>query len=77
VHVISSFKRLETFNQLIEQHTKLLQDMGQVAQVDIDLAKQHQIEMAKILQQSRDNVLLMQQTLVLAESNAADKQDKG
>jgi len=77
VHVISSFKRLETFNQLIEQHTELLQNMGQVAQVDINLAKQHQIEMAKILQQSRDNVLLMQQTLVLAESNAADKQDKG
>ena len=53
LHVTSTFKRLENFNSMMEQHTRLMADMGGVAKLDIDLAKQHQQEMAVILQQSR------------------------
>lgn len=60
IHVTSTFKRLETFNKLMEQHTQLMADMGGVAQLDIDLAKQHQQEMAGILQQSRHSLAQMQ-----------------
>ncbi len=63
-HVTSTFKRLENFNQLMEQHTQLMADMGGVAQIDIDLAKQHQLEMAAILQQSRQALAHMQQDAV-------------
>ncbi|MBE0472134.1 MAG: hypothetical protein IBX55_21830 [Methyloprofundus sp.] len=38
VHVTSTFKRLENFNKLMEQHIQLMADMGGVAQADIDLA---------------------------------------
>lgn len=71
VHVISTVKRLETFNQLIEQHTQLLKSMGEVAQTDIDLAQQHKIEMAAILQQSRESLLVMQQDLAESVSKQA------
>ena len=60
IHVTSTFKRLETFNQLMEQHTQLMADMGGVAQLDIDLAKQHQLEMGGILKQSRQALAQMQ-----------------
>jgi len=63
IHVISSFNRLSSFNQLIEQHTVLLENMGEVAQMDINLARQHKIEMAEILQQSRDSLTFMQQNV--------------
>jgi len=72
VHVISSFKRLETFNQLIEHHTQLLEQMGQVARTDIDLAKQHKTEMAEILQQSRASLALIQQSIVANASKAEE-----
>ena len=71
IHVISTFNRLETFNQLIEQHTQLLADMGEVAQQDINLAKAHQLEMAKILQQSRQALMLMQQNVVEGVNNVS------
>jgi len=64
MHVTSTFKRLETFNTLMEQHTQLMADMGGVAQVDIDLAKQHQQEMADSLQQSRESLGFMQRDLI-------------
>jgi len=70
IHVISSFKRLETFDQLIEHHTQLLKEMGEVAQMDIELAKQHKTEMAEILQQSRESLLLMQQSLSASNQQA-------
>ena len=73
VHVISSFKRLETFNLLIEQHTLLLEQMGQVAHKDIDLVRQHQVEMEKVLQQSREALLYIQQDIVVN----GDKAEKG
>ena len=73
IHVISTFNRLETFNQLIEQHTQLLADMGGVAQLDINLAKEHQTEMAKILQQSRQSLLLMQQDFVDGINNVSEQ----
>lgn len=60
VHVTSTFKRLENFNQLMKKHTELMTDMGGIAQLDIDLAKQHQREMAGILQKSRNSLLQMQ-----------------
>ena len=56
MHVTTTYKRLESFNQLLEQHTQLLADMSGVAQIDIDLAKQHQKEMAEILQKSRQSL---------------------
>ena len=64
MHVTSTFKRLENFNRLMEQHTQLMADMGGVAQLDIDLAKQHQQEMAGILQQSRQSLAQMQRDSV-------------
>ncbi|MCK5354114.1 MAG: hypothetical protein KAJ63_03275 [Methyloprofundus sp.] len=53
LHVTSTFKRLENFNSMMEQHTRIMADMGGVAKLDIDLAKQHQQEMSVILKQSR------------------------
>jgi len=73
IHVISTFNRLETFNQLIEQHTQLLADMGGVARQDINLAKEHQLEMAKILQQSRQSQMLMQQDFVEGINNVSEQ----
>jgi uncharacterized protein YoxC len=71
IHVLSTFNRLETFNQLIDQHTQLLTDMGGVAKQDINLAKEHQLEMAKILQQSRESLRLMQQSSVESINNVS------
>lgn len=76
VHVVSSVKRLETFNQLIERHTLLLENMGEVAQTDIDLAKQHKNEMADILQQSRKSLLLMKQGISESMSGNNVNQEK-
>lgn len=70
IHVISSFKRLETFDQLIEHHTQLLKNMGEVAQMDIDLARQHKMEMAEVLQQSRESLLLIQQSIAATSQQA-------
>lgn len=53
MHVTSTFKRLENFNRMMEQHTRLMADMGGIARLDIDLAKHHQQEMEVILKQSR------------------------
>ena len=60
IHVTSTVKRLETFSSLMERHTELMADMGGVAQLDIDLAKQHQQEMQGILRQSRQALAQMQ-----------------
>lgn len=73
VHVTSTFKRLENFNRLMEQHTRLMADMGGVAQLDIDLAKQHQLEMAKILQLSRQSLAQMQREVVEGNNNARQR----
>ena len=73
MHVTSTFKRLETFNQLMEQHTQLMADMGGVAQADIDLAKQHQQEMADILQQSRESLGFMQRDLIASVKQNNDR----
>ena len=73
MHVTSTFKRLENFNQLMEQHTQLMADMGGVARLDIDLAKQHQQEMATILQQSRQALAQMQQDAVGKSTHASKR----
>ena len=73
VHVTSTFKRLENFNRLMEQHTRLMADMGGVAQLDIDLAKQHQLEMAKILQLSRQSLAQMQREVAEGNNNARQR----
>ena len=72
IHVTSTFKRLETFNQLMEKHTQLMKDMGGVAQIDIDLAKQHQQEMAGILQHSRHALAQFQQQAI-GENHSQEK----
>mgnify|MGYP000553574454 CR=1 FL=1 len=76
IHVISSFKRMETFNQIIDEHTQLLKSMGDVAKTDIDLAKQYKTEMASVLQQSRESLALMQQGLAKGISDSTAKQEK-
>jgi len=73
MHVTSTFKRLENFNQLMEQHTQLMADMGGVAQIDIDLAKDHQREMAAILKQSRKSLAQMQQDTVAGKNNSNNR----
>jgi len=73
IHVTSTFKRLETFNHLMEQHTQLMADMGGVAQLDIDLAKQHQREIAEILKQSRKSLALMQNDVATSVKNSSTK----
>lgn len=77
VHVISSIKRLETFNQIIEKHTLLLENMAEIAQTDIDLAKQHKNEMADILHQSRKSLLLMKQGIAesMPDNNVNQEKD--
>ena len=45
--------------------------MGGVAKQDIHLAKEHQLEMAKILQQSRESLKLMQQSYVEGNNNVS------
>lgn len=57
----------------MEQHTQLMADMGGVAQVDIDLAKQHQQEMADILQQSRESLGFMQRDLIASVKQNNDR----
>lgn len=76
IHVTSTFKRLETFNQLMEDHTQLMTDMGGVAQLDINLAKKHQLEMAEILKQSRQSLAQMQRDTAGGNNNAS-KQSQG
>ncbi len=69
LHVTSTLNRLESFNGMIAQHTQLLSDMGGVARLDIDLAKEHQVEMSKILQKSRKSLLHMQQDFAQGANN--------
>ncbi|WP_031434258.1 coiled-coil domain-containing protein [Methylomarinum vadi] len=64
VHVTSAFKRLESFNQAIEQHTRNLQAMGNLADTDIALIKTHQQEMAAILEHSRTAMAMMNRHFV-------------
>ncbi len=64
IHITTTFKRLETFNNLIDQHTELLKDMAGVARLDIEMAKEHQDEMANILAQSRKSMAMMNQDIL-------------
>ncbi len=64
VHVTSAFKRLESFNQAIEQHTRNLAAMGDLADTDIELVKTHQQEMAAILEHSRTAMAMLNRHFV-------------
>lgn len=64
VHVTSAFKRLESFNQTIEQHTRNLEAMGDLANTDIELVKTHQREMAAILEHSRTAMAMLNRHFV-------------
>ena len=64
LHVTSAFKRLESFNQAIELHTRNLAEMGDLAHTDIELAKKHQQEMAAILEHSRTSMALLNRHFV-------------
>ncbi|NOQ64295.1 MAG: hypothetical protein GQ582_07270 [Methyloprofundus sp.] len=68
MYVTSTFKRLEAFNNMMEEHTQLMTSVGGVAQVDIDLAKLHQHEMAGILRESRQYLAKIQQDTLKANT---------
>jgi biopolymer transport protein ExbB/TolQ len=70
IHVTSAVKRVEMFDQQMEKHAQLLADIGDIAQQDLKLAKQHQLEMAEILQKSRSALALLQQDLIQNMQNA-------
>ncbi len=63
VHVISSFKRMETFNQMIDEHVRLMGEMGGIAQKDLQMARQQQAEMDQVLRQSREVLAAMQKDM--------------
>ncbi|MGR9115357.1 MAG: hypothetical protein ACU85E_06290, partial [Gammaproteobacteria bacterium] len=64
LHVTSAFKRLESFNQAIELHTKNLAAMGDMVNTDIELTRKHQQEMAEILEHSRTTMALLNRHFV-------------
>ncbi|MGR9045837.1 MAG: hypothetical protein ACU83N_11105 [Gammaproteobacteria bacterium] len=64
MHVTSAFKRLESFNQAIELHTRNLEAMGNLANTDIELAQKHQQEMAAILESSRTSMAMLNRHFV-------------
>ena len=64
LHVTSAFKRLESFNQAIDLHTKNLAAMGDLANSDIELARKHQQEMGAILEHSRTTLAMLNRHFV-------------
>ncbi len=69
IHVTSAVKRVDMFDQQMEKHAQLLADIGSIAQQDLEIAKQHQEEMAKILQKSRSTLALLQKEVIQTIQN--------
>ena len=76
LHVTSAFKRLESFNQAIELHTRNLAKLGGLADADIELAKKHQQEMATILKHARTTMAMLNRYFVDSIEYLSDRRQE-